>query len=365
MSEHALPTEVRDLLEAAADAEAADIHLAPGYPATFRVHGRLVDHGAEVQDPHDVARFVCAISPERLRPHMETLKSFDCSVAIEHNGRPHRYRANAFLAQGDWCACLRRIPNALPNLSWLGFPEGLADRLIDYTSGLVLVCGVTGSGKSSTLAAVIDRLRARGDSRVLTIEEPVEYVHPPDRGSMISQREVGRDTDSFADGLKYGLRQDPDVILVGEIRDRETARIALTAAETGHLIMSTMHTRDAKGGVSRLVDLFPQDSQEDIRKQLAMSLRTVIAQHLLPHATPGERRVLCLEVLHNNQASQVAIRSGKIESLDSVIQTGKRDGMIALDEDLQRLVTERVISSEIARRYAKDPGALVDSGRSW
>jgi twitching motility protein PilT len=176
---------------------------------------------------------------------------------------------------------------------------------------------------------------------------------------------VGRDVPSFADGLKYGLRQDPDVILVGEIRDRETAQMALSAAETGHLILTTMHTRDAKGSVSRLVAPFPQEVQKDIRKQVAMSLRSVVCQHLLPSAEEGEKRTLALEVLHVNQQVRVTIRSGKLESIDSAIQTGKQDGMVLFDDDLHRLVGLKKISVETARRFAKEPESIRSSGVSW
>jgi twitching motility protein PilT len=176
---------------------------------------------------------------------------------------------------------------------------------------------------------------------------------------------VGRDVDSFADGLKYGLRQDPDVVLVGEIRDRETAQMALSAAETGHLIFTTLHTRDAKGALTRFVDLFPHDSQDDVRKQLAMSLRSVVSQHLLPSAVPGEKRVLALEVLHATPQVQAAIRAGKIESIESNIQTGRKEGMLKLDDDLQRLVRLGKISVETARRFAKDPTAIVANSPAW
>jgi twitching motility protein PilT len=176
--------------------------------------------------------------------------------------------------------------------------------------------------------------------------------------TLITQREVGTDVASFYDGLKYGLRQDPNVILVGEIRDRETAQMALSAAETGHLILTTLHTQDAKGAVTRFVDLFPYDAQDDVRTQLSLSLRFVVAQHLLPNAAEGKKRVLGLEVMTVNHAVRAAIRAGKIESLESAIQTGKRDGMIPLDDSLERLTAVGQITVETARRYAKDPEGL-------
>jgi twitching motility protein PilT len=241
----------------------------------------------------------------------------------------------------------------------MGFPEPLAQRLVAHRNGLVILTGVTGSGKSTTLAALIHLLNQRGGFRIITVEEPVEYVHEPKGTTVITQREVGRDVDSFFEGLKSGLRQDPDVILVGEIRDRDTAQMALSAAETGHLILTTLHTKDAKGAVTRLTDLFPLDGQEDVRSQLSLSLRSVVCQHLLPPLTEGQKRALALEVLHVNQPVRAAIRFGKIDSIESAIQTGKRDGMIALDEDLARLVELGRISLETARRFAKDPDSFV------
>jgi twitching motility protein PilT len=358
-------TNLLALLHSAAENEASDVHLVPGYPPMFRVHGRLQPAYEATLEPEQVKRMVEFIAPDRVRGRLDEIRNLDSSIGIIHDGSEFRFRANLFLAQGNWCACLRRISQEIPSFEWLGFPAPLAEQLVSWPSGLVVITGVTGSGKSSTLAALIDLLRRQGNRRIITIEEPVEYLHPPTGGGLVSQREVGRDVDSFADGLKYGLRQDPDVILVGEIRDRETARIALTAAETGHLILTTMHTRDAKGALTRLVDLFPHASQEDVRKQIAMSLRSVVSQHLLPSTTDGEKRVLALEVLHVNQPVQVAIRVGKIELIESAIQTGKRDGMIPLDEDLQRLVALGKIAAETARHFAKDPAAIAGSGRTW
>src|SRR5690606_32401595 len=179
-------------------------------------------------------------------------------------------------------ACFRVIPETIPDFHWAGFPRDLADRLISFRNGLVIFSGVTGAGKTTTLAMIIKLLCEQGDYRVVTIEEPIEYRYPRTSGSIVTQREVGRDVGSFHEGLKYALRQDPDVILVGEIRDRETAQTALSAAETGHLVFATLHTRDAKGAISRYADLFPQDTQHEVRAQLSNSLQAVIGQHLLP-----------------------------------------------------------------------------------
>ena len=308
---------------------------------------------------------VKVIAPPRWIGDSLNKTDFDLSVSLEQDGEHCRFRATVYITQERWAASFRHIPDVIPSLEWLGFPADLANRLISHTNGLVIVTGVTGSGKTATLAALVNLIRQDATKCLLTIEEPIEHVHPPGLGGIVSQREVGRDVPSFADGLKYGLRQDPDVVLVGEIRDRETAQIALTAAETGHLILTTMHTRDAKGAVSRLVDLFPQEVQEDVRKQVAMSLRSVVCQHLLPSVRDGEKRALALEALHVNQQVRVAIRAGKLESIDSSIQTGKRDGMILLDDDLRRLVDLGRISLETARLFAKEPESVRTSGSSW
>ncbi|MFH1109253.1 MAG: PilT/PilU family type 4a pilus ATPase [Planctomycetota bacterium] len=360
-SEDGARLEMQALLDAAVERQASDVHLVPGYPVTYRVHGRLVAIEGAALDGERVRGFIESILPDELSARLDQGKNFDCSVALTHQGRPCRFRANLFMAQGEWCACFRHVPEEIPSFEWMGFPEALAQRLIGHTNGLVIITGVTGSGKSTTLAALINLLNRRGDCRVITVEEPIEYIHPRISSSIITQREVGRDVDSFFDGLKYGLRQDPDVILLGEIRDRDTAQMALSAAETGHLILTTLHTKDAKGAVTRFVDLFPYDAQEDVRTQLALSLRSVVSQHLLPSARAGEKRALALEVLHVNQPVRIAIKFGKIDSIESAIQTGKRDGMVTLDEDLQRLVDAGRISLETARRFAKDSEGVTPS----
>ncbi|UCE61349.1 MAG: PilT/PilU family type 4a pilus ATPase [Phycisphaerales bacterium] len=355
--ENKLSGDVLPLLHQAVDREASDVHLAPGYPVTYRIHGRLEAVSEAVLTPRAVRQMVESFLPERLVPHLADGRNFDCSIALEHKGAPCRFRANVFIAQGDWCASLRHVPNEIPSFEWMGISQGFAERLVGHRNGLVIITGVTGSGKTTTLAALLNLLNQKGGYRIITVEEPIEYVHKPVSSSMVVQREVGRDVDSFYDGLKYGLRQDPDVILVGEIRDRDTAQMALSAAETGHLILTTLHTKDAKGAVTRFVDLFPHEVQDDVRTQLALSLRSVVSQHLLPSAAEG-KRTLAMEVLHVNNPVRAAIKFGKIESIESAIQTGKRDGMLMLDDDLQRLASIGKISLETARRFAKDPDSV-------
>ncbi len=346
------------LLRTAAERNASDLHLVPGYPVTLRIHGRMETAASEPLAADHIRQMIESILPEPLVEKLSEGRNLDFSLSLDHPDGACRFRANAFLAQGSWCACLRHVPNEIPTFEWMGFPEGLAQRLVAHKNGLVIITGVTGSGKSTTLAAMINLLNEQGGRRIITVEEPIEYVHPRHGTTLITQREVGRDVDSFFEGLRSGLRQDPDVILVGEIRDRETAHMAISAAETGHLILTTLHTQDAKGAITRMVDLFPHQAQDDIRAQLALSLRSVVSQHLLPSAVAGDKRALAIEILHVNNPVRVGIKFGKIESIESAIQTGRRDGMVTLDDDLQRLVVAGKISRETAKHFAKDPGAV-------
>ena len=343
-----------DWIDKAVAQQASDLHLVTGYPATLRIHGRLVPlGGTDVLMDEDVRRVIDELCPEHLRARLATGSDLDFAVELMIGERPRRFRVNLFLAEGHWGACLRVIAADIPNFSWAGFPLDLAHRLIGTRNGLVLVAGVTGAGKTTTLAMLINELNQIGGKRIITVEEPIEYRFPPVQGSLVTQREVGRDVTSFADGLKFGLRQDPDVILVGEIRDRETAQMALSAAETGHLVFSTLHTRDAKGAISRYVDLFPQSVQNEIRSLLSMSLRAIISQHLLT-SSADEKRELALEVLVNNSAIASAIRLGKLETIDTNIQTGRNDGMVTLDESIRRLWSAGRISQETAEQYISD-----------
>ena len=269
-------------------------------------------------------------------------------------GRVTRFRVNLFHVGGDIGACLRLVPEAIPDFAWAGFPPDLARRLARSNDGLVIVTGATGSGKSTTLAMIVNLLNKMGGRRIITVEEPVEYLYPRVANSVVTQREVGRDVLTFADGLRSGLRQDPDAILVGEIRDQETAQMALSAAETGHLVFSTMHTRDAKGAVTRFADLFPQEAQRDVRSLLALSLRAVVAQRLLPDVSPGKRRHLALEVLWNTYPIASAIRIGKVESIDNYVLSGRNDGMVSLDESVRLLLAAGKISREVAEQNVRD-----------
>jgi twitching motility protein PilT len=250
--------------------------------------------------------------------------------------------------------CFRLIPNAIPDFSWAGFPQQLAARLAGLRDGLVIVTGATGSGKTTTLAMIVQQLNSTGGCRIITVEEPVEYVFPRVPDSVVTQREVGVDVLNFSDGLKYGLRQDPDAILVGEIRDRETAQMALSAAETGHLVFTTLHTRDAKGAISRFADFFAQEAQSTIRGQLAMSLRAIVSQRLLPGVEKAAKRHLAIEVLWNTHPIASSIRMNKLESIDNYLLTSREDGMICFDESVRQLLRAGKITRKVAEENVND-----------
>jgi twitching motility protein PilT len=349
-----LPENLHAWLVRAVDRGASDLHLIVGYPPTLRLNGDLIELPEPPLAADEARALLTALCPADGRTPFQTRKDLDFSFDLERNGRVTRFRVNLFHAGGEVGACLRLVPNAIPDFAWTGFPADLAHRLASVSDGLIIVTGPSGSGKTTSLAMIVNLLNETGGHRIITVEEPVEYLYPRVASSVVTQREVGRDVLTFADGLRSGLRQDPDVILVGEIRDQETAQMALSAAETGHLVFSTLHTRDAKGAVTRYADLFPQEAQRDVRAQLALSLRAVVAQRLLPDQVPGEKRHLALEVLWNTYPIASAIRTGKVESIDNYLLTGRNEGMVSFDESVRLLLRAGKISREVAEQNVRD-----------
>jgi twitching motility protein PilT len=345
-------------MQRAVEAGASDLHLVPGYPPVLRVHGTLEQIEEQPLAGKDTDEMFRAICPDELQATFDAATDLDFSYVFAEAGVSIRFRVNVFLAGGYPGACFRLIPPRIPDFGWAEFSPQLAERLAFLRDGLVIVTGPTGSGKTTTLAMIVELLNQKGGRRILTVEQPVEYVFSRTPSSIVTQREVGTDVPTFADGLKYGLRQDPDVILVGEIRDRETAQMALSAAETGHLVFTTLHTRDAKGMVTRFADLFPQETQKDIRSQLAMSLRAVVSQRLLPNVEPGNKRHLAVEVLWNSHPIANAIRTGKVESIDNYLLTRRDEGMVSFDESIRRLYQEDKITRATAEQNLTDPAAL-------
>jgi twitching motility protein PilT len=352
------PSKLTQWLTLAVDRIASDLHLVVGHPPVLRVHGVLQPLDEPELEKQHLESLLLPACPAPFAERFKQEKNTDFSLTVGIRDQLQRFRANYFVNGQNIGACFRVIPSSIPDFEWANFPVDLAERLTSFRNGLILVSGVTGSGKTTTLAMLVNKLNLAGGCRIITIEEPIEYLFPRVPTSVVTQREVGVDVSTFADGLKYGLRQDPDVMLVGEIRDRDTAQIALSAAETGHLVLSTLHTRDAKGAISRFVDLFPQMVQHEIRAQLAMGLRSVISQHLLPSSQPGTKRHLALEVMFNNSPIASAIRFSKLESIDNCILTGRAAGMITLDESVRRLLVADKIDRQTAEHFVNDVTSL-------
>jgi twitching motility protein PilT len=348
---------VHDALAEAVALGASDLHVVVGHRPTLRLHGRLNEVQATVVGEEAARIALKSLCPSSTFEAFEREHNADFALQLEIAGKTQRFRANYFLSGSQIGACFRVIPAEIPELDWAGFPRDLADKLAHFRNGLVLISGVSGSGKTTSLAMLINVLQQEGDYRILTVEDPIEYLFSTQGHSIVTQREVGSDVPSFADGLKFGLRQDPDVILVGEIRDSPTAQMALSAAETGHLVFATLHSRDAKGAISRYADLVPQNVQSEIRAQLAMSLRAVICQHLLPSPSGGKRE-LAVEILFNTAPIANGIRTGKDESIDRNILTGRAEGMIPLDESVRRLWAAGRITRETAEHFVSDKGSL-------
>ncbi len=338
-----LPLHVDDLLRYAVRVGASDLHLTASMPPTFRLHGSLRAMEEVASFDHETLRnLVYGILTQAQREQFEAEHELDTSHEIAGVGR---FRVNVCLQRGTVAVALRPIPNHVPELKTLGLPDVVA-TFAHLRRGLVLVTGPTGSGKSTTLASLIDVINRTRPVHVVTVEDPIEFIHEH-RRSVVTQREVGQDTKSFAEALRRALRQDPDVILVGEMRDLETISTALTAAETGHLVLATLHTQDAPSTVDRVIDVFPPNQQEQIRIQLASSLAGIVTQQLVP-TEDGKGRRAAIEVLVCTPAVQNLIRGAKTHQIYSLMQTGAQHGMQTMDQSLAHLVRERAVSEGVA-----------------
>jgi twitching motility protein PilT len=358
-AESAIADRMRHLLAALVASGGSDLHLVAGHPPVQRLHGELVAFPQEPSlTPSEADQLIRSLCTPEALAQLQSQKDVDFAFIARIDDRAFRFRANLFFTGRSLAACLRLVQDTIPDLSWAGLSSDLAKRLAFQRDGLVIVTGATGSGKTTTLAMIVNLINQAGGYRIITVEEPIEYVFPQSPNSLVTQREVGGDVASFADGLKYGLRQDPDVILVGEIRDRETAQMALSAAETGHLVFTTLHTRDAKGAITRFSDLFPQDAQREVRILLALSLRCILSQRLLPDATPGKKRHLAVEVLWNTNPISIAIRNNKIESIDNYLLTNRDEGMVSFDESVRLLLKAGKITRQIAEHNVRDVALL-------
>ena len=349
------------LLEIAVGAGASDLHMSVGRPPTARRDGSLVPfENVPLLTPEDTERMVMSVLNDTLKAELDAHQQVDFSFGVEDLGR---FRANAFLQRGTYALALRVIPFRVRSLEELGAPWA-ATELLNRPYGLVLVVGPTGSGKSTTLAAMIDRINETRPVHILTIEDPIEYLHNH-KMAMVNQREVGGDVHSFTDGLKSALREDPDVILLGEMRDLDSISITLTLAETGHLVFATLHTNDASQALDRIVDVFPSERRDQIQIMLAGTLQGVICQRLLPAESGG--RVAAYEVLMGNDAVRNLLREGKTRQLRNTIISGQQEGMQTIEMDLARLVTSGIITYETAAaasQYPKDILAQANTQRS-
>jgi twitching motility protein PilT len=345
---------IDELLERMVEASASDLHVTTGTPPAIRVRGELERlEGFDVLSPQETQQLLYRILSSEQQKLLELNRQLDFSYSIPGLAR---FRVNTYFQRESIGAAFRLIPTELKTLEELGIPASL-HALAEKPRGLVLVTGPTGSGKSTTLAALIDEINRNRAEHILTIEDPIEFLHRHKR-CIVNQREIGPDAKSFAEALRAALRQDPDVILVGEMRDLETISTALTAAETGHLVFGTLHTQSAPSTIDRIIDVFPAEQQEQVRIQIANSLQGVVTQALLPTAD-GMGRVPALEILLPDDAVRNLIRQGKVEQIYSVMQTNTGRGMQTMEQALADLIMRRIVDFEDGLSRSSRPNQLI------
>jgi twitching motility protein PilT len=351
--EHDVQIPVAELLDVVLERGASDLHLTVGAPPTIRLHGdleRLEEY--PIMTPRALQGMIYAILPQKMRERLEQELELDMSYALP--GRA-RFRVNVYFQRDSLGAAFRLIPYEIKTIDHLGLPTVVGD-LARFPRGFVVVTGPTGSGKSTTLAGMVDIVNKERAAHIMTVEDPIEFLHKHER-CIVNQREVGADTHSFSQALKHVLRQDPDVILVGEMRDLETIATAITAAETGHLVFATLHTQDAPQTIDRIIDVFPPHQQQQVRVQLATTLQGVVTQQLLQTAD-GQSRVVSCEVLICTPAVRNLIREGKVHQIYSIMQAGGRFGMQTMDQSLANLVKAGHITQQLAYERCHDPEEL-------
>jgi twitching motility protein PilT len=345
---------LRLLLQEMIQRGASDLHITVGNPAKIRIDGDLTDsHIRQVLAPKDTLSLAYSILTDNQKKRFETDDELDFSFGVQNLSR---FRGNVYKQRGCVAMAIRMIPYEIISTEKLGLPP-IVSQLADRPRGLVLVTGPTGSGKSTTLAAMIDKVNKERRGHIITIEDPIEFIHRH-QGCMINQREVGADTQSFTAALKYALRQDPDVILVGEMRDLETISAALTIAETGHLVFATLHTNSAAESINRIIDAFPAHQQSQVRAQLSFVLEGVVTQTLIPKAR-GKGRVVAAEIMMCTPAIRAVIRDEKIHQIYSLMQAGKKHGMQTMNDALQMLYVQGEVTLEEALKRSGDPNELL------
>ena len=339
---------IEELMIIANKSKASDVHITVGVPPKMRVNGELINMNFPTLLPDDTKNIISKILEQRHKEKYDKNGEVDFSFSIPNIGR---CRVNVFKQRGSMAAALRLVGTIIPTPEDLTLPQSVID-LYKKKRGLVLVTGPTGSGKSTTLASIINLINENTSSHVITIEDPIEYLHQH-KNSMVNQREIGLDTHSYGNALREALREDPDVILVGEMRDIETISIAITAAETGNLVLSTLHTTGASNTIDRVIDVFPPHQQQQIRVQLSNVIESVITQQLLPNKD-NSKRVAAFEVMQSTKEIKKFIREGETYKIDEILESNSYDEMQTMDDAIYKLFKEKVISFEIALNYSKD-----------
>jgi twitching motility protein PilT len=336
----------------------SDLHIKIGAPPTYRIDGDLVKLKGQTVTPQTAKQLIYPLLSDENLNKLNTSFSVDCSYRFGSL----QFRINIFKENDGICAAIRALSLNVPEVETIGFPNNVWQDIINRKQGLVLITGITGAGKSTTIASLIGRISEKRACRIITLEDPIEYIYPQ-KYSIISQREVGRDVLSFVDGLRSMMREDPDIIFVGEMRDPETIAMTLMAAETGHLVFSTLHTRDTVGSITRILDYFPEGRQQEVRNQLSLGMRYIISQKLIPKKD-GTGRVAAMEILNNNYACANLIRTNKVEQIYSQLQTKTKDKpgekMITMEKHLARLVKEDKIDLLEAQKWANNINTFLD-----
>jgi len=339
---------LRDLLQDMTQKGASDLHITAGVPPEYRIDGLITATEHDVLTPELTAQLAYSVMSDEQRKRFETTRELDFSFGIKGLAR---FRANVFLQRGVISMAIRQIPYEILALEKLGLPP-VVREFTNHHKGLVLITGPTGSGKSTTLASMLDKINATRQAHIITIEDPIEYIHNHKK-CIINQREIGADTSSFPTALKYVLRQDPDIILIGEMRDLETIEAALTIAETGHLVFATLHTNSTYEAVNRVVDVFPADQQKQFHTQLAFTLQGVVTQQLIPRSN-GRGRVMVAEALVCTPAIRAVIREGKTHQIYSLMQAGQKFGMQTMNQALFQAVVDRALNQVDALERSTD-----------
>lgn len=337
----------------------SDLHIKIGAPPTYRIDGNLVKLKGPAVTTDVAKQLIYPLLTDEKLAKLNDRYSVDCSYRVGSL----QFRINVFQENDGICAAIRALSLHIPKIENIGFPNDIWEDIITRKHGLVLLTGITGAGKSTTIASLIDRISEKTACRIITIEDPIEYIYQQ-KYSIISQREVGRDVSSFADGLRSMMREDPDIIFVGEMRDPETIAMTLMAAETGHLVFSTLHTRDTSGTITRILDYFPEGRQSEVRNQLSLGLYCIVSQKLIPKKDK-KGRIVAMEILNNNYACANLIRNGKTEQLYSQLQTKTRnkpdEKMITMESHLARLVKDEKVDLLEAQKWANDVGCFLDA----